>query len=307
MNAWLRQHCAAMAQALLHLAKGRNGFLLNAFVIAIALALPVMGLTVLENMLPIAKQLSVEPQISLFLKTDLPREQAAALSPQIVRIAQSAHRTAKLEFVSRENALQKLNDKTGISDAVAALGSNPLPDAYVLRLGTFDSAQEAARVDDVAAQLKALPGVEVVQIDSDWIKRLAAIVHVLRIALLLLAAALGAVVVAVVFNTIRLQVLNQRDEIEVSRLLGANDAYVARPFYYTGALLGLCAGLAALGMVAAALSPMNGAIIELARLYASEFHLASLGFALSGLILGLSTVLGILGALLSVRRHLISL
>lgn len=304
MRTWLRQHVAAMAQASSHLVKGRNGFLLNVFVVAFALALPVAGLTVLENLRPVAKQLTVEPEISLFLKADLPREQAVALSPQIAKIAQDAHRPARLEFVPRENALQKLNDRTGIADAVTALGSNPLPDAYVLRLGAFDNAQEAARIDDVAAQLKSLPGVELVQIDSAWIKRLAAIAHILRIAILLLAAALGAVVVAVVFNTIRLQVLSQRDEIEISRLLGAGDAYVARPFYYTGALLGLCAGLAALGMVAAALPPMNGAITELARLYASEFQLAPLGVATSGLLLCLSTALGILGALLSVRRHL---
>jgi cell division transport system permease protein len=304
MRTWLRQHVAAMAQALSHLVKGRNGFLLNVFVVAVALALPVAGMTVLENLRPVAKQLTVEPEISLFLKADLPREQAVALSSQIAKIAQDAHRPARLEFVPRENALQKLNDRTGISDAITALGSNPLPDAYVLRLGAFDDAQEAARIDDVAAQLKSLPGVELVQIDSAWIKRLAAIAHILRIAILLLAAALGAVVVAVVFNTIRLQVLNQRDEIEVSRLLGAGDAYVARPFYYTGALLGLCAGLAALAMVAAALPPMNGAITELARLYASEFRLAPLGVAISGLLLCLSTALGVLGALLSVRRHL---
>jgi cell division transport system permease protein len=255
-------------------------------------------------MRPIARQLTVEPEISLFLKDDLPREQAVALSPQIEKIVQNAHRPARLEFVSRENALQKLGDRTGIADAVAALGNNPLPDAYVLRLGAFDDAQEAARIDDVAVQMKSLPGVELVQIDSAWIKRLAAIAHILRIAILLLAAALGAVVVAVVFNTIRLQVLNQRDEIEISRLLGASDSYVTRPFYYTGALLGLCAGLAALAMVAAALPPMNGAITELARLYASDFGLTPLDISTSGLLLCLSTALGVLGALLSVRRHL---
>lgn len=304
MRTWLRQHFAAMAHALSHLAKGRNGFLLNAFVIAIALALPVAGLTVLDNMRPVARQLTVEPEISLFLKMDLPREQAVALASQIVKIAQDARRPARLEFVPRETALQKLNDRTGIADAVAALGSNPLPDAYVLKLGALADTREAGHIEILATQLKALPEVDVVQIDSAWIKRLAALAHVLRIAVLLLAAALGAVVVAVVFNTIRLQVMNQRDEIEISRLLGASDAYVARPFYYTGALLGLCSGLAALGMVALALPPMNGAITELTRLYASEFRLAPLGIEISALLVCLSAALGMLGALLSVRRHL---
>jgi hypothetical protein len=84
------------------------------------------------------------------------------------------------------------------------------------------------------------------------------------------------VVIAVVFNTIRLQVLTQREEIAVSKLLGATDNFIHRPFYYTGALLGLCAGAVALGAVSLALRPLNAAIAEFARLYASEFQLTPL-------------------------------
>ena len=125
--------------------------------------------------------------------------------------------------------------------------------------------------------LRALPGVDTVQVDSAWVKRLAALLGVLRLALLLLAVTLGMVVIAVVFNTIRLQVLTQRDEIAVSKLIGATDVFIHRPFYYTGALLGLCAGAVALGAVALALRPLNVAIAEFARLYASEFQLTAAG------------------------------
>ena len=149
-----------------------------------------------------------------------------------------------------------------------------------------------------------MPGVENVQIDSTWVKRLAALLHVMQLALLLLALTLGVVVVAVVFNTIRLQVLTQREEIEVSRLVGANDAFICRPFYYSGALLGICAGAAALGAVSLALFPLNDAIADFARLYASEFRLTPLGPLASAILLGLSGTLGLLGALFSVRRHL---
>jgi cell division transport system permease protein len=143
-----------------------------------------------------------------------------------------------------------------------------------------------------------------VQVDSTWVKRLSALLHILQLALLFLALTLGVVVVAVVFNTIRLQVLTQRDEIEVSRLVGATNTFICRPFYYSGALLGLCAGAAALGMVAVALQPLNGAIADFARLYASEFRLLPLGIATSAILLGLSAGLGLIGALLSVQRHL---
>ena len=111
-------------------------------------------------------------------------------------------------------------------------------------------------------------------------------------------------VMAVVFNTVRLQVLTQREEIAVSRLIGATDAFIHRPFYYSGALLGLCAGAVALGGVALALQPLNAAIADFARLYASEFRLSALSLSVTLTLLAISAALGLLGATLSVRRHL---
>ncbi len=304
MNPWLRQHGYAIRHALRHLIGARSGFLLNALVVAIALALPFAGLTVLENIRPVSEQLAVEPEISMFLAADTPRERAVALAPQIQRIVQTARSTGKLEFISRENALNALKNKSGLADAVTTLGSNPLPDAYVLKLAGFQNANDAGRIDAIAAQLKALPGVEYVQVDSAWVKRLAALLHVLRVALAFLAITLGVVVVAVVFNTVRLQVMNQREEIEVARLVGATDAFIYRPFYYTGAMLGLCAGVMALVSVALALQPLNTAVAEFARLYASEFRLAPLGLGSTAALLAISATLGLFGSLLSVRRHL---
>lgn len=301
MMIWLRQHKAAFGEALLHLARARGGFLLNVLVVAIALALPFAGLTVLDNVRPVSEQLAVDPEISIFLKLDTPRERATALGPQIRRIAANA---GKLDFISREAALDTLKSKTGMTDVVAALGSNPLPDTYVLKLPGFRNASEAQRVDAIAEELRALPVIDTVQVDSAWVKRLAALLQVLHLALLFLAATLGVVVIAVVFNTIRLQVLSQHEEIEVARLVGATDAYICRPFYYSGALLGLCAGLLALGAVALILQPLNGAIAEFARLYASEFLLRPLSVLTSAGLLAISAGLGLIGALMSVRRHL---
>jgi len=176
----------------------------------------------------------------------------------------------------------------------------------VMKLEGFTSGTgaDAPRIDAIAEQLRALPGVDAVQVDSAWVKRLAALLGVLRLALLLLAVTLGVVVIAVVFNTTRLQVLTQRDEIAVSKLLGATDNFIHRPFYYAGALLGLCAGVVALGAVALALRPLNASIAAFARLYASEFQLASLPpLGLAGL-LAISAGLGLAGAMLSVQRHL---
>ncbi|OWW21495.1 cell division protein FtsX [Noviherbaspirillum denitrificans] len=304
MIVWLRQHMLALASAFRHLVRAPGSFSLNVIVVAIALALPFAGLTLLENVRPISEQLAVEPEISVFLAMDTPRERATALAPQIRRMVQESGNSGKLEFIPRESALTLLKNKTGLDDAITALGENPLPDGYVLKLSGVRESSDAAKVEQLAVQLKALAGVEYVQIDSAWVKRLAALMHVLRLALLFLAATLGVVVVAVIFNTIRLQVMTQRTEIEVCRMFGATDSYIYRPFYYTGALLGLCAGAAALGTVALSLHPLNDAIADFARLYASEFRLAPLGTGTTIAMLATSAALGLVGALLSVRRQL---
>jgi cell division transport system permease protein len=302
MNIWLRQHRFALGAALTHVRKAPGSFLFNVLVVAIALALPFAGLTLLDNVRPMSEQLSVDPEISLFVKVDASREQAQALAPQLRRILKGSR--AKIVFVPREDALETLKDKSGLSGVLATLGENPLPDSYVMKLVGFSSTADANRVDGIAEQLRALPGVDAVQVDSAWVKKLAALLGVLRLVLLLLAVTLGMVVIAVVFNTIRLQVLTQRDEIAVTKLLGATDNFIHRPFYYTGALLGLCAGGVALGAVLLALTPLNIAIAEFARLYASEFQLAPLApLGLAGL-LAISAALGLVGAMLSVQRHL---
>jgi cell division transport system permease protein len=304
MRGWLRQQGYALMDALSRLRRSFGSFAFNVLVVAIALALPFGGLTVLENVRPVSAQLAVEPEISIFLGMDMPRERATALAPQIRKVLEDNRTGGTLEFIPRENALGALRDRSGLSDALTTLGTNPLPDGYVLKLAGFQNARDAGRVDEIAVQLKALPGVDYVQVDSAWVKRLAALLNVTRLALLFLGITLGVVVVAVVFNTIRLQVLTQREEIEVSRLVGATDGFICRPFYYSGALLGLAAGALALAAVALALRPLNEAIAEFARLYASEFRLAPLGLTLTALMLALSAFLGLCGAMLSVRRHL---
>lgn len=303
MKIWLREHRFALTDALRKLIRTPGSFAFNVLVVAIALALPIAGLTLFENIRPVTQQLAVEPEISLFLAADTPADQARALASDIRSTLPTGSKKSRIEFVPRDQALDALKKNTGLANAMETLGQNPLPDAYIIRLSNTD----ADAVDALAERLKTLPEVETVQVDSDWVKRLAAMLQIMRLALLLLAVTLGVVVMAVIFNTVRLQVLTQREEIAVSRLLGATDAFIHRPFYYTGALLGLCAGAVALGAVALALQPLNTAITEFARLYASEFRLTVLSLPTTLALLAISIALGLLGAALSVRRHLAQL
>jgi len=302
MTYWFRQHRYALSAALVHLRRSPGSFLFNIIVVAIALALPFTGVTLLDNVRPMSEQLSVDPEISVFVKQDTPREQAEALAVQLRQTLPD--KQAKIIFTPREKALESMREKSGLADVLTTLGENPLPDSYVLKLDAFRLAQSGGDVDQLAEQIRALPGVDTAQVDSAWVKRLAALLNILHLGLLLLAVTLGTVVVAVIFNTIRLQVMTQREEILVSKLIGATDSFIHRPFYYTGALLGLCAGGLALGAVALALRPLNIAIAEFARLYASEFQLAPLQPPMMAGLLALSAGLGLIAALLSVQRHL---
>jgi cell division transport system permease protein len=288
MRAWLRQHREALARA------ARRVGVLNTLVIGVALALPAGGYALLESLRALTGRLSLEPQISLFL--DAKRTDVDALAARIKRDP----RVRGLRFVPREEALREIGAVQGVPELVEALGRNPLRDGFVI-----STANES--IEPLAAELAKLPGVAHVQADALWARRLASLARVARAALWLLAGLLGAALVAVTFNTIRLQILTQREEIEVSKLLGATDAFVRRPFYYAGLLQGLVGGAIALALVYASLALLNRQIAPLAATYGSDFRLAFLGSDDAAAVLALAGALGWLGAHLSIGRHLLDI
>ena len=283
MTVWLRHHRQALSAAFKRLS------LLNALVIGIALALPAGGYALLESLRPASARLALEPRISLFLEPQAPRADAEALGRRL----RADSRITGVRFVPREEALKEMSAVQGLSEVIAALGRNPLPDAFVI----------SSKVD-IAAELARLPGVAHVQADAVWARRLAAAARVVELALTLLAGLLGAGLVAVTFNTIRLQILTQRDEIEVSKLIGATDAFIRRPFYYLGLLQGLVGGGLALGLVAAALVMLNREVSVLAESYGSAFRFSFLPMPEAAAVVLFAGFLGWLGAQLSVSRHL---
>lgn len=299
-----REHGFALRAAFARITAAPGSFIFNVLVIALALMLPLAGLTVLDNVRPVSQGIAVEPEISVFLSTEIPGDRIQAIGDEIRIRLQREQLKAKIEFVSRDKALESLRQRSGLTDVVAALGNNPLPDAYVLKLASAEDVAGASRIEKLATGLRKLSGVETVQLDSAWVKRLAALVTLATSVLWLLAATLCGVVLAVVFNTIRLQVMTQSEEIAVLRLLGATDGFVSRPFYYTGALLGLAAGALAMAGVLMALWVLNGSVMQLAQLYGSAFRLVPLPAGTAAMLLAGSAALGVIGAALSVRRSL---
>jgi cell division transport system permease protein len=287
MRAWLRQHRQAFRAALSRLG------ILNALVIAVALALPAGGYALVASLGTAAARLTLEPQISVFLPAEAKRAEADALA----RALRAERRISSVRFVPREQALGELRSVEGVDELVAAVGRNPLPDAFVV------TASEPA-MEALAADLAKLPGVSHVQADALWARRLAAAARAVTLGLWMLAALLGAGLVAVTFNTIRLQILTQRDEIEVSKLIGATDGFIRRPFYYFGLLQGLSGGAIALAIVAVSLALLNREVRPLAESYGSGFAFAFLGLSETAAVLVFAGALGWLGASLSVGRHL---
>lgn len=296
MRAWLRQHRLALVAAARKWRAQRAAALLNALALGVALALPAGGYVLLEGLQGLSTRSAIDPQISVFMRVDA--EPAAAR--QLAARLGGDPRIHRVRLIAREDALASLRGTSGLADVIAALGSNPLPDTLVVTVaGSADGV-----MDQLADELGRAPGVALAQVDALWARRLAALERVGRLALALVAMILAVGLVAIAFNTIRLQILTQRDEIEVSKLIGATDGFIQRPFLYLGLLQGLSGVIVALGLVWAGLALMNNEIADLARSYGSEFRLPyfSAGEAV-GLVL-LAGGLGWLGAYMSVSRYL---
>jgi cell division transport system permease protein len=287
LNAWLRQHRQAAGSALRRLG------LLNTAVIGVALSLPVGGYALLENLRDVTGRFALDTQISLFLQPGAKRADADALG----RTLRADRRIARVRFVPREQALKELSGVQGMAEVIAALGRNPLPDAFVVTPRGED-------VEQLSGELARLPGVAQVQADAAWARRLAALANIGRMAIWLLSALLGAGLVAVTFNTIRLQILTRRAEIEVSKLIGATDAFIRRPFYYLGLFQGAAGGLVALAIVAAGLGLLNREVRVLAESYGSGFRFDFLGLADALAVVLFAGLLGSVGAQLAVARQL---
>lgn len=295
MNTWLIQQRAAFALALRRLGDTWTTSLIAAISIGVALSLPAGGYLLLSSLQQLGQGSPATPQISVFMALEADDKASDTVGEQL----KANPAAGKVEFVSRE-ATQKRLREAGLAQVIDSLPKNPFPDTFVLT--PPDTTPEA--LESLRTELEKLPRVAHVQLDSAWAKRLSVLLDLGRTAVWLLAALLGVGLIALIFNTIRLQVLTKREEIEVSRLLGATDSYIGRPYYYFGALQGLFGGLIACAIVYASFSLLQARVAELAELYRMGFQLRPMGPQEVLALLGLGSGLGWLGAALSVRQHL---
>jgi cell division transport system permease protein len=293
----VRQQLRACGTTAAKLLRTPLATLFNVAVLGIALALPALlyvGLLHLQNA---ARAAAPKPQISVFLEHTATRAEAREIEARLKGHPSVAH----VRYIPREQALEDLKRLSGLAGIAESLGHNPLPDAFVLE--TRDGSP--AELQRVRAEVARWPRVAFVQLDSEWAERLAAVLRLGRLALFIVGTLLAFALVAVTFNTIRLQILTQREEIEVTGLIGATPRYIRRPFLYYGAVLGLLGGLVAWAVVWAATQALNSALTDLSALYGASWTLRSLSVRDGAALLAFAAALGWLGAWLSVSRHIV--
>lgn len=295
MNAWIEHNSHSFRLALQRLFATPFTSLVSILVIGVAASLPTSLYVLLANADRAAEGLQDRTEITLFLRADTDRDDGRKLAVDLSRRTD----LAKARFVDKEDGLRKLQD-SGLGDLTAGLTDNPLPHVVVLSPKQADP----AALDKLSAELEKLPAVERVAADREWARRLDAMLRFGRDLVWMLSAVLGLALAAVTGNTIRLQIFAAREEIEVSRLIGATDRFIRRPFLYYGTLQGLAGGAAAWAMVLGGLAVLEGSVSRLGTAYGTQFSLTGLGPLESATLLGTAAVLGFAGAFLAVRHTL---
>ncbi|MGC1521924.1 MAG: permease-like cell division protein FtsX [Steroidobacteraceae bacterium] len=267
-------------------------------VVAVALALPLFLNLLLSNVRSATGNWNEAFDLSIYMDKKAGAERTAALATQLRQRGD----VAAVRVISADQALKEFRDNSGFGAALDALTDNPLPDTVIVTPTLLASTPQGT--DTLKAAIAGMADVETVQLDTDWVKRLHGMLDILRRVVLLTGGLLGAGVVLIVGNTIRLDILNRRAEIEVMKLVGASDGFARRPFLYSGIWYGLGGGLMALILVGAAAAVLARPVDELARLYGSQFHLEGLNFTTSASVLGVAVGLAWLGSWLAATRHI---
>ncbi len=291
-------HAQALLGSLGRLARSPLSTLLTLLVIALALALPAGLRLFVTNAQAATGNFGNAIDLSVYLKTEVP----LAKAQQLAAAARARADVAEVTLIPADKGLEDFRSYSGFGEALAALKENPLP--HVLHVRPRASATSAAALDALRSYFTAWPEVDVVQVDSQWVMRFNAILEVLSRLLAMAAVLLGVGVIAVIGNTIRLEIDSRRAEIEVIKLVGGSNSFVRRPFLYTGMLYGLFGALLAWGIVALAVMLLGESVASLARLYGSRFELKGPAAVEIGVLLGAGVLLGWLGAWISAARHL---
>jgi cell division transport system permease protein len=297
LSIWMARHVSTSLASLGRLFGHPLSSLMIVLVIAVTLALPAAINVVVKNAQSISGGWDNALDFSVFLKQELTESEAAALG----RLMEQRADVDSVAFISASQALGEFKEQSGFGDALDQLPDNPLPHTLVVRPGAGNTAASMALLHE---ELENLPETEYVQVDTEWVQRFHAILDIVRQAILIGAALLSIAIIVIIGNTIRLDIENRRDEIEVTKLIGASNAFVRRPFLWTGFWYGLFGGLMALALVYYGLFLLQGPVARLAGLYQSNISIAAMSLAEAAAIVGLGVFLGLFASWFTAARHM---
>ncbi len=297
VSIWFTRHVSTALGALGRLARHPFSSLMIVLVIAVTLALPAAINVVVKNAQAISGGWDNALDFSVFLEQGLSESEAEGLA----RLIEQRADVESVKFISAAAALRDFREQSGFGAALDQLPDNPLPHTLVVRPGAGNTSASMVLLQE---EISNLPEAEHVQVDTEWVQRFHAILDIVRQAIAIGAALLGIAIVVIIGNTIRLDIENRRDEIEVTKLIGASNAFVRRPFLWTGFWYGLFGGSLALALVWYGLFLLEGPVARLAGLYQSNIALASMSLAEAGGIVGIGVVLGLFGSWFTAARHM---
>jgi cell division transport system permease protein len=295
---WAARHGHACISTLGHLSRHALATALTVIAISLALALPLALGMLVSNVRALGGTLDESLGLSVYLKPGIAETQAHLLATQV----RSQSDVGSVSLISAAQGLALLRTQSGFGAALGSIADNPLP--IVLEVHPSAAAATPQRLDALRARLAALPPVDAVQLDRDWALRFNAILAVAREALLVSAGLIAAGVIAVIGNTIRLEIQGRWAEIEVTKLVGGSNAFVRRPFLYAGVLYGVLSGLLGFGVVLLARIALTQPVAALSAAYGGHFALQGPGLRELGVLVGVGALLGWLGAAVAASRQL---
>ena len=298
MKQWLERHAQTLVGSLGRLWQHPFATLLTVIVIGIALALPACLHVLVQNVRTASGGWNNALDISVYLKPDATLDQAKRAAERF----RQRRDVDEVNLIEADEALAEFRKGSGFGDALEALKDNPLPHALVVRP---DAAyRDAVHVAALTSELEKIDGVDLVQLDTEWVSRFNAILDVIRRGVFLAAGLFALGILVIVGNTIRLDIENRRDEIEVTKLVGGSDAFVRRPFLYNGVWYGLAGGITAGVIVAVAVGTLSAPVQRIAGLYGSQFQLEGVGAIGWLALLAGGAALGWLGSFSVATREL---
>lgn len=293
---YLALHAQNLLGALGRMARQPVGSLMTIVVIAIALALPTGLRVLLNNAQILSGSWDGAIDFTVYLKLDVD----TARAEELTRDVQAREDVTQTVFISRSEALAEFRAYSGFGEALDVLDENPLPHALIVRPASGDKAD----VEALAGVLALMPETDFVQLDTAWVERLNGILDLARRVVDMATILLSLAVVLIIGNTIRLEINNRREEIQVVKLVGGSDGFIRRPFLYTGFFYGFAGAAMAALTVTLSLSLLASPTHALAQLYGSSFNLAGLTWLQTLLLLGSGALLGWAGAGVAAARHL---